>query len=71
MKVKMKTLACGPAGALEPGKTYDLPKAQAYALIEGGYADELGAPVPSKRAAEAATMAPGAETATAAGGKPK
>lgn len=43
MRITMKTLSASPAGALEAGKTYDLPRARALPLLEGGYAVLAGA----------------------------
>jgi hypothetical protein len=42
MRVKMLTTYAGPAGSCAPGKTIDLPEAQAKGLIDGGYAELVG-----------------------------
>lgn len=42
MKIRMKTLAAGPAGVYRPGQEVDLPADEARALIEGGYAEAVG-----------------------------
>lgn len=74
MKIKMRTLATGPDGTLHAGQVYDLPPAQANALVEGGYAVKIEDKTPAqpieraegggaaKRRRERAT-APGGETA--------
>lgn len=41
MKIKMTTLAAGPAGVLRDGEVYDLPEVEAQALIDGGYAEAV------------------------------
>lgn len=45
MKIRMKSLASGPAGNYLPGSTYasphDLSSEQARAFVEGGYAEEI------------------------------
>lgn len=38
MRVRMKTLMAGPDGVRKPDAVYDLPTAEAQALIDGGYA---------------------------------
>jgi hypothetical protein len=38
MKVTMLTLQAGPDGVRKPGESYDVPSAEAEALIAGGYA---------------------------------
>jgi len=53
MKVKMITLAAGPAGVLLAGQEYNLPEAEAKAFIDGGYAapvQEKPAPAPEEAA---------------------
>ena len=48
MKVKMKTLSAGPGGVTHPGQlTNDLPRGEAYGLIERGYAEQDDKPKPS------------------------
>ena len=39
MKIKMTSLAAGPAGIMYPGREYNLPDEQARELIDGGYAE--------------------------------
>lgn len=39
MRVKMKTMMCGPAGNFNIGQVADLEDEQATALVEGGYAE--------------------------------
>lgn len=63
MLVKMLSTMAGPAGTANAGSTVDLPTAQAYALIEGGYAEQIGAAAPSEDAAAETAAAPAAETA--------
>lgn len=41
MKIKMRTTMAGPAGVVIAGQVVDLPKAEAYALVEGRYADQI------------------------------
>lgn len=41
MKIKMKTLQAGPNGVRQPGKVYDVPAAEADALISGGFAEKV------------------------------
>lgn len=38
MKITMLTLQAGPDGVRKPGESYDVPSAEAEALIAGGYA---------------------------------
>lgn len=42
MKVKMRTTMAGPAGVFHAGQVVDLPKAEAYALCEGRFAEQVG-----------------------------
>lgn len=74
LTVRMKTLAAGPEGNLEPGKDYTLPREQANQLIAGGYASLVGVgasqPQPlenaaGRRQAETAAVNPPAATAVA------
>ena len=37
--IKMRTLAAGPDGTLDPGKTYPVNDKAAAALVDGGFAD--------------------------------
>lgn len=53
MKIRMKTLAAGPAGPRQAGSIVDLPDAEAYQLIEGGYAEQVGAAAGEVETAEA------------------
>ncbi len=43
MKIKMLTLMAGPDGVRQPGRVYDLPPAEAAALIEAGAAEKVEA----------------------------
>lgn len=61
MKIKMLTLMAGPDGVRQPGKVYDLPPAEAAALIEAGAAEKVEAK------AEPQPSAP--RTATRKGGR--
>ncbi|GEM_PF-3465633 len=47
MRVRMKTLMCGPEGNHYPGDTPDFPEEQAKDLIKGGFAEKLGTASPS------------------------
>lgn len=62
MRVRMKTLMAGPGGVFSPGELADLPQATAYALCEGGYAEQVDEPLGMSSAAarhiETATLAP-------------
>lgn len=71
MKVRMKTTLAGPGGNASVGDIVDLPKGEAYALIEGGYAEQPGsqAALPLDRESETAE-APQPET-TAKGRRPR
>lgn len=53
MRVRLKTIMAGPAGTASPGAIVDLDRAEAYALIEGGFAEQL----------DEAAIAPGGERA--------
>lgn len=55
MKIRMRTTMAGPKGVFVAGEIVDLPKAEAYALCEGRYADQLEP--------EAAAIAPPENTA--------
>lgn len=48
MKIRMRTLASGPAGHRMAGKEYTVPDAEAAELIAGGYAVEASTPVEGK-----------------------
>ena len=41
MRVKMRTLYCGPDGIVQPGGEANLPTDEARALLERGYADPV------------------------------
>lgn len=41
MKIKMRTTMAGPKGVVVAGEVIDLPKGEAYALVEGRYADQI------------------------------
>ena len=41
MRIKMKTLMAGPDGIRKPDTVYDLPTAEAEALIAGGFAEKV------------------------------
>lgn len=53
MKIKMLTLMAGPGGVRQPGKVYDLPPAEAAALIEARVAEKVTAEAASKPAVAA------------------
>lgn len=56
MRILMKTLAASPAGTRIPGRTYDVPDAEAAGLIEGGAAVSVAArPSPAAREGEVET----------------
>ena len=57
MKIKMRTTMAGPNGVIHAGEVVDVPKAEAYALCEGRYAEQIEAEP------EAAAMAPPENTA--------
>jgi hypothetical protein len=66
MRVKLKTLMCGPAGNFNIGQVADFDDFEAQALIDGGYADAVDFPpvaAPATVAEVAAIAAP--EVATA------
>lgn len=44
MKVKLRTQYAGPNGAHSVGAVVDFDKAEAYRLIEGGYAEQIAEP---------------------------
>lgn len=46
MKVKLRTQYAGPRGVFAAGSVADFGKAEAYGLIEGGYAEQI--PEPAK-----------------------
>ncbi len=55
MKIKMKTLQAGPDAVREVGHIYDVPTAEAKALIAGGYAEEVTRQIPVERATRVST----------------
>ncbi len=61
MKVKLRTLYCGPRGSFQPGQVVDFDEAHAKELIAAGYA-VAGGPAPVPRPApvevETAVLAP-------------
>lgn len=62
MKVKLRTTMAGPDGHnYHPGQVADLPQATAYALCEGGFAEQ----VEEMRPAVEAAVAPQRETTEA------
>lgn len=63
-KIQMKTILAGPAFSADPGQIVDCDEALAVALVAGGYAARLDAPL--TRPAPARPMAP-VETAIAPG----
>lgn len=44
MRVKMKTMMCGPSGNFAIGQVADFDEVQAQALIYGGYAEAVDQP---------------------------
>lgn len=50
MRVRMKSLMAGPAGVAQPGQVIDLAAAEAYDLIERGYAEQVDDPAAVERA---------------------
>ncbi len=44
MRVKLKTVMCGPLGNFAIGQDVDFDEAQAQALIYGGYAEAIAIP---------------------------
>jgi hypothetical protein len=63
MRIKMTTLAAGPAGVRDAGTVHECPLDEARALIAGGYAVAVDAPAAVR---ETVTAAP-AEVVTDAG----
>jgi hypothetical protein len=59
MKVRMKTIFASPVQRCDIGEVIDVPQAQAYDLIERGFAEQVEDHV------ERAVLAGGEETATA------
>lgn len=48
LKIKMRTLAAGPTGAMEPGKVYNVDEKEAKQLVDGLYAKYVDAPAVQK-----------------------
>ncbi|OAN53890.1 hypothetical protein A6A04_13440 [Paramagnetospirillum marisnigri] len=46
MKIRLKTTMAGPDGSFQPGQIVDFERGRAYALIEGGYAEQIGGEEP-------------------------
>lgn len=70
MRIRMLTLMAGPEGIRSPGSVVDLPPADAYALVEGGFAVFAESPAKAVAAAqvvESATAAPVREATTGLG----
>lgn len=62
----MKSIDAGPAGTKLPGQTYAVPRHEAHALVNGGYAefaDKVPAEAPQDAPEETATVDP-SETTT-------
>lgn len=57
MRVRLKTLMAGPRGVASPREIVDLPDADAYALCEGGYAEQVDDPAPRPKPASVETAA--------------
>lgn len=66
MKIKMKTILAGPDPEknAHPGQVIDRPRAEAYALIEAGHAEQHGDVDPDEAAGEQRDLLAGRETAT-------
>lgn len=62
MKVRLKKMMAGPMGVYHPGQVADLERDLAYALCEGGFADQIEETRPPVEAA----VAPQRETTEAA-----
>ena len=60
MKVKMRTTMAGPKGVFQAGEIVDLPRAEAYALCEGRFAEQVAG---DDAAPESAAIAPPENTA--------
>ncbi len=58
MRIRMKTTMAGPAGGASVGQVIDRPKAEAYALIEGGFAEQIESETADVVAPETAEAAP-------------
>lgn len=59
MKIRMKTLMCGPSGTAMPGEVIDRPLQEAEALVKGGFAE----PMPEPTTYETAEASPAPESA--------
>jgi hypothetical protein len=62
MKVKMKSLMCGPTGNFYRDKEYDFPADEAKQLISGGFAEKVKQQ--AKTEIESATAGPPENTAS-------
>jgi hypothetical protein len=51
MLITLKTTVAGPDGTFQAGQTVDMERGQAYGLIEGGYAVQVGADEPEPEVA--------------------
>jgi hypothetical protein len=70
IRIRMRTLAAGPAGVMLSGEEYDVEAGLGAGLVAGGYAEPVGAPGTS--AVEAAQLPEGEKTvAPAPGRKPR
>ena len=56
MRIRMRTTMAGPGGNAGPGDVIDRPKAEAYALIEGGFAEQIEAAPTTQEEVETATV---------------
>lgn len=52
LKIKMRTLAAGPTGAMQPGKVYDVDAKEAKQLVDGLYAEYVDAPAVKEQPTE-------------------
>jgi hypothetical protein len=52
MKIKLKTQYSGPNGSHAPGSIVDFDQAEAYTMIEGGFAEQVPEPAKETPAAE-------------------
>jgi len=41
MRIRLLSVMAGPDGVYQPGTVRDVPRAEAYALVEGGYAEQV------------------------------
>ncbi|POP53069.1 hypothetical protein C0068_08230 [Zhongshania marina] len=54
MKIKMKSLMCGPSGTRNIGEIVEVAEAEGLALVDGGYAEEVE---PTEQELEAEALA--------------